>query len=183
MGSCVCPKGVSSKNVNLIEDENNKRQYMVTVNLMNEGENILVITSHPRRVNNKYCNKIIKRIIRYLSYKHKENFPKGIQRITVVNILSNYDVDNNQVDFKNLDYILKGIQGADIIVAAWGKPKKEEWVEYTYNIASVLKQIRYEFLVCESKKRFLKVGKLTREEYPKHVLAWKYNDELSNYYN
>lgn len=181
MVKCMYTKTIKCRCIDVFEDEKCERQYMINMKVNDSGKVILIITNHPRRVNESFCNKIIKRVLKYLSLKINK---KDIKEINIVNILSNYDITNkNLSDEENNKYILKAIKNADIIIAAWGKPLRKEALEFVDTIKSILKSIRNEMLLSSKRKVFLKVGDSSNFGYPKHVLAWKYDDELKNYFN
>lgn len=197
MCRCKYPKSISKKGINITEDKEGNRCYKVSFDLGKEGSNILVISRAPKIIEGESCDSFYKRIMRYLD-KNKDVF-KGILNITVVNLFTIYETNKN---YLYQEYIVKGkdyitgnednhyndyiieeeIHKADFIIPAWGEPIEGLNEEYANQVEFILRTIRKEIMNSLEKKSIIKVGELSKKGYPKHCLAWSYDDLIQNFF-
>lgn len=197
MCRCKYPKFISKNEISITEDKEYNRCYKVTFPLSKEGSNILVISRAPKVIEDSSCDSIYKRIIRLLDVNRC--LFKGIKSITVVNLFTVYEVNKDYLHevyvSKGKDYIegneeenyndlviAREIHNADFIIPAWGEPIEDMEEIYSDRVEFILRTIRDEIMDSLEKKSILIVGDLSKRGYPKHCLAWYYDDVVQNFF-
>lgn len=188
MGRCKYPKYVKKNNIKMLEDSSESNCYKISIDVSNEGDNILIISNYPKRIDSRGCSKTFKKILKYLNEKSYKSFINGVKKIVIINLFSAYEVDIRDKSYKenlykNNDVIKECISESDVIIAAWGEPCITNKKVYRDRIKDILELIRDGVLDSNSKKEFVRVGDLTKFGYPKNCLAWEFKEEIIPFYN
>lgn len=188
MGRSNFPKFFKKKNIKAFEDSSESNCYRVDIELGDSGANLLIISSYPKKVDSRLCIRCLKKIINFINERHYSYFENGVKNISIVNLFSSYEATKDEQEYldninKNNDVIKACINESDVIIAAWGEPLRIDKKVYRERITDVLEMIRDDLLSSTKRKYFLKVGKSTKFGYPKHCLAWDFNDELNDFFN
>lgn len=195
MCRCKYPRVVKRRGINLLEDEKGERCYKITFELGTIGSKVLVISRAPKKVEENSCDCMYKRIIKFLEINEDEI--GEIQELTIVNLFTLYEyskedlyekclsegrryIEGNDEYFYNDEIIAEEIHNADYILAAWGNPLESLEEIYVERVELVLKSLRHEIFNSSTKKHVVRVGEASKKGYPKHSLAWSYNDEMKN---
>ncbi len=195
MCRCKYPKYVNKESISIVQDEKNERCYKVTIDLNKEGSNVLVISRAPKEIGGNRCDCLYKRIIKYIE-NNEDSFGK-VKKLTVVNLFTIYEyskedlynecmlkrkayIEGSKDVIYNDEIIASAIREADYIIAGWGEPLEGLDEVYLRRVELILKSLRYELLSSIRKKYVYRVGEISRKGYPKHCLAWSYNDKLNN---
>lgn len=195
MCRCKYPKYVNKQDVSIVEDEKSERCYKVAFNLNDEGSCVLVISRAPKEISKTKCDCLYKRIIKYIE-NNEESFGK-VRKLIVVNLFTIYEysredlynecmlkhkayIEGSKDVIYNDEIIALAIREADYIIAGWGEPLEGLEEVYLRRVELILKSLRYELLSSVRKKCVYRVGEVSKKGYPKHCLAWSYNDKVNN---
>jgi hypothetical protein len=195
MCRCRYPKYFNKQGISVVEDEKRERCYKTSFDLNSEGKCVVVISRSPKEIGDNRCDCLYRRIVKYIE-NNEEIFEK-VRKIIVVNLFTIYEYSKedlyNECMFKRKAYIegskdviyndeiiASAIREADYIIAAWGEPLEGLEDIYLRRVELVLKCLRYELLNSIRKKRVYRVGEISKKGYPKHCLAWSYNDKVNN---
>lgn len=188
MGRCRYPKYIKKNNIKILEDSSETNCYKISIDVSKEGDRILIISNYPKRIDSRGCSKIFKKILKYIEEKSYKNFINGIKEVVLINLFSAYEVDINDKSYTenlyvNNNIIKECISESDVIIAAWGEPCITNKKVYRDRVKDILELIRDGVLDSKSKKKFVRVGDLTKFGYPKNCLAWGFKEEIISFYN
>lgn len=189
------PKYINKQGISVVEDEKGERCYKAAFDLNYEGNCILVISRAPKEIGKNKCDCLYKRIIKYIE-KNEESLGK-VRKLIVVNLFTIYEyskedlynecmikrkayIEGSKDVLYNDEIIASAIREADYIIAGWGEPLEGLEEIYLRRVELILKSLRYELLNSIRKKRVYRVGEISKKGYPKHCLAWSYNDKINN---
>lgn len=195
MCRCKYPKYVNSEDVSIVEDRKSDRCYKISFNLNHEGSTVLVISRAPKEISKNKCDSLYKRIIKYID-NNKDEFGK-VRKLIIVNLFTIYEyskedlynecmtnrkayIEGSKDVLYNDEIIAAAIHEADYIIAGWGEPLEGLEEIYLRRVELILKSLRYELLSSIKKKYVYKIGEVSKKGYPKHCLAWSYNDKAND---
>lgn len=195
------PKFVCKNAIERVEDYENDRCYKLAFPISRRGKkNVLVISRAPKPCDDSYCNRMIQLILKYIDAKKDEL--GSIFKVTLVNLFTVLEYDTATIEkvyeekgesfitgndnlfyyddkpIQNDSIIQEAIQGADIIILAWGEALKAIEGIYNFRVEQILKVLRDTNNLGEAAKDIYIVGDLTKKGYPRHCLCWTKKDDL-----
>ena len=195
MCRCKYPKYVNKDRISIVEDKKCERCYKAAFDLNKEGNTVLVISRAPKEISENKFDSLYKRIIKYIE-NNKKDFGE-VKKIMVVNLFTIYEysredlynecmlkrkayIEGSEDVIYNDEIIAAAIHEADYVIAGWGEPLEGLEEVYLRRVELILKALRYELLNSIRKKYVYRVGEVSKKGYPKHCLAWSYNDKLND---